>query len=296
MTYAEQLVSNLLPLIDPILDCYGSAVGYQQGVLCYACEQDWSTNYDAETDKLTLTSSTCDSVYNNGCEKAFTDLNSIWPKELDLLIKFLQNTPQPWSIKTQQEIAGLLYLQNTTSGVPLCEILDPSQSSCKELLCNDMLHGTEIMFPRNGKSFLTSLPIFGPLFLSLEYDFNQAVLRTVHSIISRTSLSLSDDSDESSNVNGSNTMNVYVSTSGAYAPYSIGCEAQLSGYACVTQGKSDSGGGGGLSSLAIIAVILIVVGIVYGIVYGILWYFKNAHRFDRNSQNAPYSTLQGSTQ
>ena len=90
------------------MKCISGILGYQNGLLCFACDPLWATNFNAETGDLLLTQSTCDGVGGGlrfqistvsssspvaACNNFLTAIGPALVEIIDIAIKYLELPP-----------------------------------------------------------------------------------------------------------------------------------------------------------------------------------------------------------
>jgi len=275
--YALQMVNTFRDMVTPLLMFYGALVGYQQGMLCFACDPNWSQSYDETNFSMLIQSSTCDSVYD-GTSRGWDVLEADLPTEISLLINILNNTQQ-FRQKYAPVIGFLSQILMALNEEDLCSLIDPGRD-CKYVTCNDMLRGPSI-----GLSFSSKLDTFmSSIITSL---ITHSVMPILNTFLNSPLMDIS-------------ITNKYSDDPNAYAAYDIGCSSQLSGYACTDPYASSSSSSSNTRTIAIVCIILGIAA-CGGSIYGALWWIRRPRpstltSADGGAASGTYTQLSGGVQ
>jgi len=208
---AVQLATIFKSLLQPAVQCYGGYLGYFQGMLCFSCNPNWSTYYDSLQRILSLTSSTCDGVYQ-ACQSLETNLHNAILQGIPILIQILQADDYP-NLTLIYELQTILKAIKQGS---VCQIV--AHMSCKDLLCQRALRGLQ---PWTTSPNTTDQCV--PLSSTLGFDFVTESLKVIKRVNSKLTAELPSSADMG-------VVNHY--SSQGYDAYSVGCQPSLSTYAC----------------------------------------------------------------
>jgi len=234
-TVQEEALINLITLIQSLypasLACQGGLHGYQQGMMCFSCDPDWENYFDAQNNILNISTSTCDSVWND-CSSLMQDIDHIAVPALGYIITMINVTANASddtanvSAEIVRNIQSLQALINESGSV--CPVL--GYEDCKSLICDGTLHGLEI---------LPNLNSFASTRYQLQSVQNQKMTQEAKVIMDLLKPFVAT---KSHNFGSSRTLlqalqavkNLYPTDSPTYDAFSVGCESKMSKYACPT--------------------------------------------------------------
>jgi hypothetical protein len=242
---AVQMATIFKTLLYPGVQCYGGFLGYFQGMLCFSCEPNWSTYYNAMQEVLTLSQNTCNGVYET-CQWFENSVQSALLQILPLFIQLLQADDDPYCCTLL--ITELNYVLSALKGESICQFA--AHKSCQDVLCQDLLRGLnygpdynrtpDCVVPPNN---LNNAPTF----------FINKLLGLASSLAKKQTLKAPVGY----------VKNAY--SSQGFDAYSIGCGPSLSTYGCPDVGSDKSNwkmvviiGGSVIGAIVLLSIVVII--------------------------------------